>query len=123
MKAFSRVLLLVFALNTACQDDQEVKLSSKELLLKYNWIVFSVEPVGGSEIPEPDIVYVVLNFSETTYSGSDFTGEFYELGDWSLEGDVLTLNEGNAQIIELTKKKFVYEAPDGTMVTRLPIRK
>ena len=121
MKTFPRLLILVFALITACSDDdKEATLSSRELLVKYDWIVFSVER-EMVEMPEPAEVYVVLNFSETSCSGSDFTGEFFTLGKWTLEDDILTLDEETSRILELTTKKFVYEAPDGSIITRLPI--
>lgn len=88
MKNFPKLLILVFVLMTACgDDDKESTLSSQELLIKYNWIVFSVVLEEGIILEgEPVLMYHVLNFNETDYSGSDFTGEFYELGDWSLEG-------------------------------------
>ena len=122
MKTFLKLLILVFVLITACSDDdKELKLSSRELLIKYDWIVFRVQPDISGEMPEPDPIFTVLNFSETTYSGSNYLGNFYELGDWSLDGDILNLSEGPAQIIELTEKKLIYEAPDGTTITRLPI--
>ena len=124
MKIFSKLLVVTFILITACSedDDKEVNMSARELLIKYDWIVFSVQREIGPEEPEPDMVYVVWSFNETSYSVSDFTGTFYELGNWIVEDDVLTLSDESVPIIELTKDKFVYEAADGVIITRLPVK-
>jgi hypothetical protein len=124
MKILPKLLLVVFVMITACSedDDKKVKLSARELLIKYDWIVFTVqrESFPGSE---PDIVYTVWSFSETNYSIADYTGTFYEKGDWSVEDDVMTLEDESVPILELTAKKFVYEAADGARITRLPVAK
>jgi hypothetical protein len=55
---------------------------------------------------EPDIVYTVWSFSETNYSIADYTGTFYEKGDWSVEDDVMTLEDESVPILELTAKSL-----------------
>ena len=121
MKTFSKILIVLVILVTACSedDDKKVKLSARELLLKYDWIVFSVQQEFDG--PEPELVYTVWSFSETSCSISDFTGTFYDRGDWSVEEDVLTMGDESVPILELTAEKLVYEAGDGAIITRLPI--
>jgi thioredoxin-related protein len=45
MKILPKLLLVVFVMITACSedDDKKVKLSARELLIKYDWIVFTVQ--------------------------------------------------------------------------------
>ncbi len=57
---------------------------------------------------EPEPTYTVLDFSEANYSGAGFSGQFYEVGEWSIEEDILTLDGKLYQITELTKQKLVY---------------
>lgn len=123
MKIFPRFLFLVVVLIAACtHDDEPVNLPSRELLMKYDWIVFSVVQQNGTiSDGEPGIFYNVLKFDETNFSGSDHTGEFYDLGEWSLDEDILIMDGESYPIIELTAQKLVYEAPDERIVTRLAI--
>ena len=125
LKNFPKLLVLVILLMASCsQDDADNKYSSRELLIRHNWIIFSVvrEP-GQIGEGEPDIMYHVLDFNETSYSGSDYTGQFYELGDWSLEDDILTFGGDTYQVIDLSSTKLVYVTPDEETVTRLAIDK
>lgn len=124
MRTFPGLLIFVLVLLTACCDDDPQALSSEELLKAHDWILFSTVREPG-QIPdeEPGPTYTVLKFDEATFSGSDYTGEFYDLGEWSMEDDILTMDGDVYQVIDLSSTKLVYIAPDEAVVTRLAIDK
>lgn len=124
MKSVYKLLICVFILASACSDDDQSNLSSSQLLIKHNWIFYSsVNPDGHIPDGEPEMMYHVLDFEKSGYSGSDYTGEFYNLGDWDLDDDILTMSGDHYPVIELTASKLVYESTDGMIVTRLAIKK
>lgn len=123
MKIYPKLLLLLVIALPACNED-EPKLSDRELLMKYDWIVYSFQ--WGPFIPEtePEAEYNVWSFDETTFAGSDYNGTFFNLGEWNFEDDVLTLGDDEVIVLELSRAKLVYQIEEtGTIVTRLPVKK
>ena len=119
VRKFSKILVLLCAV-VACSEDVNKKpeYAGRQLLGKYDWILFSVVRVPEAE-PEPELQYVVLSFTDSTYRGSDFAGKFYELGKWKLENGVLTLNNQLFPLLELTSDRLIYQNATGDTYTRI----
>lgn len=124
MKIYPKLFILLLIVVTACQDDDPKSLTERQLLMKYDWISFSWKRGPIIIDTEPEMEYRVWSFDETDYSGSDYEGTFFNLGEWNLEEDILTLDDDEVIVLELTREKFVYEIEEtGTIVTRLPVKK
>lgn len=122
MKNYPKLLILIFIILPACREDErDPALSGTDLLIWYDWITYTVERPDFQG--EPDMIFAVWSFTESDFATGDFTGAFYEHGNWTLEDNVLTIGGEEIIILELNEENLVYEDRQGTIITRLPVAK